>query len=128
MGEPDERGIGAAVDRAVVLYARGEHEQAFSHLDGAVMGERFDALRAAMGLAMLLIEEAPPGSWEITGLPIVRYRRVVPLVSQFVALTRGKNFGGLHQMWGQLPSPVAADVLATLLAMAGAAACHPEWN
>lgn len=124
----DAEGVGAVCTRAVRLYAIGNYDAAFAHLS-AVMSERTDALLAATGLATRIVEDpSGPAGWEITGLPLLRHRRAMPVVTHFLRLTRGKNYGGIHQIWDQLPPPLAGDVLATLLAMAGAAACHPEWN
>jgi hypothetical protein len=124
----DTDGIGAVTARAVSLYALGHHERAIHTLQ-AVMAARVDARSAAFVLAEKLLEDPnPPIAWEIIGLPVARHRRAVPVAGAFVSMARSHNYGGLYQLWDQLPAPVAGDVLAVLLAMAGAAACHPEWN
>jgi len=119
-------GINAVTSKAVVLYAIGQPHAAAAHIQ-AVMTERADALTAATGLA-LLVTGNEPAVWDIIGLPTLRHRRAAPVVTHLLALARGHHHGGLYQLWDQLPAPVAGDVLAVLLAMAGAAACHPEWN
>lgn len=124
----ENEGVAAVTARAVNLYAIGRHHQAIVILQG-VMAERSDGFAAAAGLAARVVADpTPPLAWEITGLTTQRHRRAVPVAGQLVDFTRAHNYGALHQVWDQLPGPVAGDVIAVLLAMAGAGASHPELN
>lgn len=135
MHDPDESFVGATTDRAVALYARGDYERAFFTL-GPVMAAREQSLAAATGLALRIDAEwqamaakgEDPGWYRVDGLPPDRERAAAPVIEQVLNLARGHNYGGLHFVWHELAPPLAADVLAALLAMAGVSARHPESN